>query len=51
MIERVLPLRWWPAWLTVRQWSMGILLLLVLAVPGALATVQRPALDLYSRLL
>jgi Zn-dependent protease len=51
IIERVLPLRWWPAWLKVRQWSMGILLLLVLAVPGALATVLRPALDFYSRLL
>ncbi len=51
MIERMLPQRWWPAWLRVRQWSFGILLLLVLALPGALTTVFRPALDLYARLL
>jgi Zn-dependent protease len=51
MIERVLPQRWWPAWLRVRQWSFGILLLLILALPGALTTVLRPALDLYARLL
>lgn len=36
LVERVLPHRWWPRYLRIRQWSMGILLLLVLAVPGAL---------------
>ncbi|MBW3610151.1 MAG: site-2 protease family protein [Actinobacteria bacterium] len=51
VIERVLPQRWWPAWLKVQKWSMGILLLLVLALPGALSTVLRPALDLYARVL
>ncbi len=51
MIERFLPQRWWPAWLKMQKWSMGILLLLVLALPGALSTVLRPALDLYARLL
>lgn len=51
MVERVLPERWWPAWLKVRKWSFGILLLLVLALPGALGTVFRPFIDLYSRLL
>ncbi len=51
MIERVLPQRWWPAWLKVRQWSMGILLLLVLALPGAFSFVLGPFLDLYARLL
>jgi Zn-dependent protease len=29
LIERVLPNRWWPTWLKVRQWGFGILLLLV----------------------
>ena len=30
LIERVLPNRWWPTWLKVRQWGFGILLLLVI---------------------
>lgn len=51
MVERVLPERWWPAWLRLRQWSMGILLLLVLALPGALTGIFRPAIQLYARLL
>jgi Zn-dependent protease len=51
MVERVLPERWWPAWLKVRKWSFGILLLLVLALPGALGTVFRPFIDLYSQVL
>jgi Zn-dependent protease len=51
MVERLLPERWWPAWLKARRWSMGILLLLVLAIPGALATVFEPFIDLYARLL
>ncbi|MDP9019293.1 MAG: site-2 protease family protein [Actinomycetota bacterium] len=51
MVERVLPERWWPTWLRLRQWSMGILLLLVLALPGALTSIFRPAIQLYARLL
>lgn len=51
MVERVLPLRWWPAWLKVRQWSFGILLLLVLALPGALSAIIRPVLAVYTSLL
>jgi Zn-dependent protease len=51
MVERVLPERWWPAWLRLRQWSMGILLLLVLALPGTLTSIFRPAIQLYARLL
>lgn len=51
MIERVLPASWWPAWHKLRTWSMGLLLVIVLAVPGALAGVLRPAIDLYSKLL
>lgn len=51
MVERVLPASWWPTWLKLRQWSFGVLLVIVLALPGALAGVFRPAIDLYSRLL
>ncbi len=51
MVERVLPERWWPTWLRLRQWSMGILLLVVLALPGALTSIFRPAIQLYARLL
>ncbi len=51
MIERVLPTSWWPTWLKLRQWSFGVLLLIVFALPGTLAGVFRPAIDLYSRLL
>ncbi len=51
VVERVLPLRWWPAWLKFRKWSMWVLVLLVLAVPGAFSAVVGPFLDLYARLL
>ena len=51
MVERVLPERWWPMWLRLRQWSMGILLLLVLALPGALGSIFRPVIQLYAGLL
>jgi Zn-dependent protease len=51
VVERVLPLRWWPAWLRIRQWGMGVVLLLVLVVPGALTRVFDPALELWARLL
>lgn len=51
VVERLLPLSWWPTWLRVRQWGMGVVLLLVLVLPGALTWVFEPALDLWVRLL
>jgi Zn-dependent protease len=51
LIERVLPRQWWPSYLKFRQYSMGLLLLLGLVVPGALRRVFDPALDLWSKLL
>lgn len=51
VVERLLPARWWPTWLKVRQYSMGVLILLVLLVPGALTRVFSPALELWARLL
>jgi Zn-dependent protease len=51
LIERVLPHSWWPGWLRFRQYSMGILLLIVLVFPTLLGHVFDPALDLWSKLL
>lgn len=51
LVERVLPARWWPGWLRLRRYSMGILLLVVLLAPGALGRVLDPALRLWSTLL
>jgi Zn-dependent protease len=51
VVERLLPASWWPTWLKVRQWSMGVLILLVLLVPSALDRVFGPAIDLWGQLL
>ena len=51
MIERVLPTSWWPTWLKFRQWGFGILLLLVLLLPGSLNRVFDPAMEQWLRLL
>lgn len=51
VVERLLPARWFPTWLKIRQWSMGVLILLVLLVPSALDRVFGPAIDLWGRLL
>jgi len=51
LIERVLPHRWWPTWLRFRQWSFGLLLIVVLLIPGSLSAVFDPALDLWKKLL
>ena len=51
VVERVLPARWWPGYLRVRQYSMGLLLVLVLALPGVLDRLFEPALDAWVGLL
>ena len=51
VVERLLPARWWPTWLKVRQYSMGVLILVVLLLPGALTRVFDPALELWASLL
>lgn len=51
MIERFLPTSWWPTWLKFRQWGFGILLLLVLLLPGSLNRVFDPAMEQWLRLL
>ena len=51
VIERFIPTRWMPQWRTVRRSSMGVLLLVVLLLPGALSRVFDPAIRLWARLL
>lgn len=51
MVERLLPASWWPTWLKLRQWSFGVLLLVVLALPGALGGLFRPAIAFYASIL
>lgn len=51
MVERLLPARWWPGYLRVRQYSLPILMILVLMLPGALDRVFEPAIDGWYELL
>ncbi|MDP9388932.1 MAG: site-2 protease family protein [Actinomycetota bacterium] len=51
VVERLLPSRWWPGYLRVRQYSMAILLVLVLLLPRALDRLFTPALEGWFRLL
>jgi Zn-dependent protease len=49
VVERLLPRSWWPGYLRIRQYSMGLLLMLLL--PGVVSHVFNWALDLWLRLL
>ena len=51
LLERVMPKSWWPRYLTFRQYSMGIVLALVLLLPQVLGRVFDPAINLWFRLL
>ena len=51
VIERFLPARAWPQWLKMRQYSFGLLLVIVLVLPNGLSFVFDPALDLWESLL
>lgn len=51
VIERLLPRAWWPGYLRIRQYSMGLLLILVLLLPGVLSRVFDWALNLWLKLL
>jgi Zn-dependent protease len=51
VVERLLPAAWWPRYLRLRQYSMAILLVLVLALPNALDSVFEPALRFWGRLV
>ncbi len=51
VVERFLPARFLGPWHRVRQYSMAILLVLVLLLPGALGTLFDAAIGLWERLL
>jgi len=51
VVERLLPKAWWPKYLQLRQYSFGLLLLIVLLRPSALSGVFDPAVRLWERLL
>ncbi|HSK91513.1 MAG TPA: site-2 protease family protein [Euzebyales bacterium] len=51
LVERVLPRRYLPGWRRIRQYSMGILLVLVLLLPQVLGRVFDWAIALWARLL
>ena len=51
IIERFLPARLWPRWLRFRQYSMGVLLIVVFLLPGVLSNVFDRALRLWEHLL
>jgi Zn-dependent protease len=51
VVERLLPMRWWPSYLRIRQYSMLLVFFLVFSVRGALDHVFNPATDLWFRLL
>lgn len=51
LVERLLPRRLLPQWRTIRQYSMPVLLLVVLLVPGALGRVFGVAQRLWIQLL
>lgn len=46
LIERILPRHWWPAWLRIRQYSMGVLILVVLLAGSYLGSLFQPFLEL-----
>lgn len=51
VIERFLPAAWLPGWSKLRRYSMGLLLVVVLAIPGALSGVFSSAISLWARLV
>ena len=51
VVERLLPARMWPGYLRLRQYSMGLLLVVVFLLPDVLGTLFNWTLDLWRRLL
>jgi Zn-dependent protease len=51
VVERVLPKSWWPGYLRIRQFSLPLVLILVLLAPQVLTRIFDPALNLWSNLL
>ena len=51
LIERVLPAKWWPGYLRIRQYSMLFLFVIIFWSGGVLNRVFDPALDLWFSLI
>ena len=51
VIERFMPRSWYPQWLRIRQYTMGVLIIVVLAVPRVLNSIFTRAIDLWAHLL
>lgn len=51
VVERLLPARFWPPYLRLRQYSMLILMVVIFMLPRSLGRVFGPALKLWSNLL
>jgi Zn-dependent protease len=51
VVERFMPRSWWPQWLKIRQYTMAVLILVVLALPRVLNSVFVRAIDLWAHLL
>ena len=51
VVERLLPDRWWPAYVRIRPYSLLVLLAVVLIVPNVLSRVFEPAIGLWERLI
>ena len=51
LIERVLPRRWWPGYLRFRGRAMGLLLVVMLALPSLFGHILQPAVDTWSRIV
>ena len=51
VIERFMPRSWYPQWLRIRQYTMGVLIIVVLALPRVLNSIFSRAIDLWAHLL
>ncbi len=49
-LERVLPRSMWPGYLKVRRYSMPLLIVIVLWIPGVFASIYEPVLRVWARL-
>lgn len=51
VVERFMPRSWWPQWLKIRQYTMAVLIIIVLALPRVLNSIFVRAIDLWAHLL
>jgi Zn-dependent protease len=51
VLERLMPASWWPGYLRFRQYSMAVLLLAFLLVPGLFGRILEPAVNTWARVV